>query len=797
MKKLFNLTLLVGLLFAGSLQAQFNAYKTILSKVTDSTAATPSGYGAIRYNTQGGKNKWQFDNGSGFVDFGSGGSSFTLAPGNGTTVNGGGDGVDLGGTVTSSILYDFGGNYYHANNIAAFNLFTPATTESIIWDGTDFNVNVASGASFRLGASGAEITGDVYVGETGGKVGFLGATPVVKQSAVTTPQGIADALTSYGLLSTSTIDQYWPSSGSYSLTGNLTINGGGSRSINYGTFGNFLNGFGVYSDANIILSGGTSSTVKYTLNPGVRHLFDGVVRMDDLATGGADKIVIADTNGDLGTATIDGVLPSQTGNNGKVLQTDGTNATWQTAGGGSGTVTSVAASVPSFLSISGSPITTSGTLAISLSGTALPVANGGTGLTSLGTGVATWLGTPSWTNFNSAITGTSPFYSLASGGTATGTNTFAMGSNPFILTSGVTTGTGATAGIQNVFNSLTTGNGLDISTSSLTSGKGLALTSTSTAINHTRGTNALFSSRISGANANSTRTAIAGEFVATNTGTGSTNTAVYAAASGGTNNYSIYASGQMYVEGIASSGYVAYFKASGVNQGMFINSNGSGVSPISNNFTDLGNASQQFKNAFLYGNIAAGGITTVLARIHSRGAGTTTGYNILTENSAATARFGVRDNGAIEFSGSAGTAGQIPVSAGASSPPVWTDQTIQTVKVTVSSAELLALNSTPKTLIAAGGAGTIIQVISCLVYLDYNSVAYNTNVDLDFYTGTFKMLSTNILSSTTDLYNNYDLDLATATNVQNQPLTVTADSGNPLSGNSPVYVYLTYRIITL
>jgi hypothetical protein len=51
-----------------------------------------------------------------------------------------------------------------------------------------------------------------------------------------------------------------------------------------------------------------------------------------------------------------------------------------------GTVTSVAASVPAFLSISGSPITTSGTLAITLSGTALPVANGGTGLTTLTAG---------------------------------------------------------------------------------------------------------------------------------------------------------------------------------------------------------------------------------------------------------------------------------------------------------------------------------------------------------------------------------------------------------------------------
>jgi hypothetical protein len=54
---------------------------------------------------------------------------------------------------------------------------------------------------------------------------------------------------------------------------------------------------------------------------------------------------------------------------------------------GTGSVTSVAASVPSVFSIAGSPITTSGTLAITYSGTALPVANGGTGVTtSTGTG---------------------------------------------------------------------------------------------------------------------------------------------------------------------------------------------------------------------------------------------------------------------------------------------------------------------------------------------------------------------------------------------------------------------------
>jgi hypothetical protein len=82
-----------------------------------------------------------------------------------------------------------------------------------------------------------------------------------------------------------------------------------------------------------------------------------------------------------------------------------------------GTVTSVAATVPSFLSISGSPITTSGTLAIGLSGTALPVANGGTGVTtSTGSGAVVLGTSPTLTTptINSAqvatVSGTAPIY---------------------------------------------------------------------------------------------------------------------------------------------------------------------------------------------------------------------------------------------------------------------------------------------------------------------------------------------------------------------------------------------------
>ena len=68
---------------------------------------------------------------------------------------------------------------------------------------------------------------------------------------------------------------------------------------------------------------------------------------------------------------------------------------------GAGTVTSVNATVPSFLSVAGVPITTSGTIAISYSGIPLPVANGGTGATSLsGAGIPTLSGNNTFTGQN-------------------------------------------------------------------------------------------------------------------------------------------------------------------------------------------------------------------------------------------------------------------------------------------------------------------------------------------------------------------------------------------------------------
>lgn len=61
------------------------------------------------------------------------------------------------------------------------------------------------------------------------------------------------------------------------------------------------------------------------------------------------------------------LLPSQAGNSGKALSTDGAGVlSWVSLSGGSGTVTSVALTAPAIFSVAGSPVTTTGTFAITL-----------------------------------------------------------------------------------------------------------------------------------------------------------------------------------------------------------------------------------------------------------------------------------------------------------------------------------------------------------------------------------------------------------------------------------------------
>lgn len=105
----------------------------------------------------------------------------------------------------------------------------------------------------------------------------------------------------------------------------------------------------------------------------------------------------------------------------------------------------------------------------------------------------------------------------------------------------VTTGSGSTAGVVGVANSLTTGNAFDFSSSSVTSGNVFSIAATGTAA--ASNTKTALRVATSGANGTSTQTTYGGRFSNTSTGTASTNVGLDVSASGGTNNFGLIVSG--------------------------------------------------------------------------------------------------------------------------------------------------------------------------------------------------------------------------------------------------------------
>jgi len=111
----------------------------------------------------------------------------------------------------------------------------------LIVQGGDGGTTNRNGGSLNLLSgvpTGSGTEGNVNVQtRPAGKLGFFNATAVIKQSAVTTAQGIADALTAYGLLPASTI-----SSSSGITVGTTTITSGTSGKVPYNNAGVYAEG---------------------------------------------------------------------------------------------------------------------------------------------------------------------------------------------------------------------------------------------------------------------------------------------------------------------------------------------------------------------------------------------------------------------------------------------------------------------------------------------------------------------------------------------------------------------------
>ena len=132
------------------------------------------------------------------------------------------------------------------------------------------------------------------------------------------------------------------------------------------------------------------------------------------------------------------------------------------------------------------------------------------------------------------------------------------------------------------------------------------------------------------------------------------------------------------------------------------------------------------------------------------------------------------------------------------------DIATKTVKISLTSAEILALNAIPKVLVSAPGAGKIIRVISAMMKVAFNTQAYTTNVVCAVqYNGT----STNILSNSmlSSAETTISQQLAStsisfttgSSDPVNKAVVLKATAGDPTTGDSPMDVYLTYTVITL
>ena len=130
-----------------------------------------------------------------------------------------------------------------------------------------------------------------------------------------------------------------------------------------------------------------------------------------------------------------------------------------------------------------------------------------------------------------------------------------------------------------------------------------------------------------------------------------------------------------------------------------------------------------------------------------------------------------------------------------------TEGAIQYAEISVTSAELLALNATPKTLVAAQGAGYVTEFLSMVLILDYNSAAYANNGILGVYetdaSGTVlsdTVAQADFLGKTADTIVCVQALSADTALTANKALVLTQATGESITGDSPVRVKIAYRV---
>jgi hypothetical protein len=355
-------------------------------------------------------------------------------------------------------------NYTKSTNFATKDNLTPGDPLKVVRGteiDTEFN-NIATAIATKTDNASAAITGGAIDGATvGATTPATGSFTTLAASGTTTLAGaLVGAVTQSAFNTVST-----------------TLNlGGAATAVNLGaatgtaTVNNTtLAAKAITASTTLAVTGTSTLTGAVTATAGV----SGPITSSSVAITGGSITGITDlavADGGTGASTAAGglnnLLPSQTSNANKYLQTDGTNASWDAvtlstaditgtlgvANGGTGVTTSTGTTN---VVLSNSPTLVTPALgtpsaAVLTNATGLPIS---TGVSGLGTGVATLLATPSSANLASAITD------------ETGSGSLVFATSPTLVTPILGTPTSGT---------LTNATGLPISTGVSGLGTGVA-----------------------------------------------------------------------------------------------------------------------------------------------------------------------------------------------------------------------------------------------------------------------------------------------------------------------------------
>jgi hypothetical protein len=125
-------------------------------------------------------------------------------------------------------------------------------------------------------------------------------------------------------------------------------------------------------------------------------------------------------------------------------------------------------------------------------------------------------------------------------------------------------------------------------------------------------------------------------------------------------------------------------------------------------------------------------------------------------------------------------------------------------KISLTSSQILNLNSTPQQLMPSPGVGKTYEILGILGRLNFNTTAYTTNLQIQIYYldgGLVLASNSNLLNATLTKTGKIILTAIASAGanqyLENTPIYCNVAVGNPAAGAGTLDLWITYKVITL